>query len=31
MADDRFGVEKPYMVMRRKGGGIAPATEKGKT
>ena len=31
MADDRFGVAKPYMVMRRKGCGTAHTTEKEKT
>lgn len=31
MTDDRFGVAKPYMVMRRKGCGTASATEKEKT
>ena len=28
MSDDRFGVAKPYMVMRRKGCGTARATVK---
>ena len=31
MADDRFGVAKPYMVMRRKGCGTARTTDKEKT